>query len=141
MKCAFIGYSLESKAYRLHESIKGKVIIIRDVVFNEDESWAWEANESIIQRKVFLQMNLGLISVLACDTLTNEAAKQFGLNRQNDQAGKNVIYAKLEVQSTPRRVRSLRKICESCTFTLVMSDLVIYEDDKDVQIWRKTMQE
>lgn len=66
---------------RLHESIKGKVIIIRDVVFNEDESWAWEANESIIQRKVFLQMNLGLISVLACDTLTNEAAKQFGINR------------------------------------------------------------
>ncbi|GMI75663.1 hypothetical protein HRI_001235600 [Hibiscus trionum] len=35
-KCIFIGYSSLSKAYRLYNLINGKVIISRDVVFNEE---------------------------------------------------------------------------------------------------------
>lgn len=38
-KCIFVGYSEESKAYRLYNPTTKKVIISRDVQFVEDEAW------------------------------------------------------------------------------------------------------
>lgn len=39
-KCIFIGYDEQSKAYRLFNPITKKVIVMsRDVVFKDDESW------------------------------------------------------------------------------------------------------
>jgi hypothetical protein len=35
-KCMFMGYDLESKAYRLYDPIRKKIIISRDVIFDED---------------------------------------------------------------------------------------------------------
>lgn len=40
-KCIFVGYSPQSKAYRLYHPTSGKVIILRDVEFNEVATWAW----------------------------------------------------------------------------------------------------
>ncbi|KAB2605263.1 hypothetical protein D8674_004980 [Pyrus ussuriensis x Pyrus communis] len=42
-KCIFLGVSDESKAYRLFDPISQKIIVSRDVVFEEDQSWDWEA--------------------------------------------------------------------------------------------------
>ena len=39
VKCIFIGYNLESKAYRLYDLINKKIIISRDVEFLENQSW------------------------------------------------------------------------------------------------------
>ena len=38
-KCIFIGYSEESKAYRLYNPITKKYVISRDVLFKEEEEW------------------------------------------------------------------------------------------------------
>ena len=38
-KCIFVGYSEESKAYKLYNPTTKKVIISRDVQFVEDEAW------------------------------------------------------------------------------------------------------
>ena len=38
-KCILIGYSLQSKAYRLYNPVSGKVIINRNVMFDERTSW------------------------------------------------------------------------------------------------------
>lgn len=38
-KCIFIGYSENSKAYKLYNRITMKVLISRDVVFIENEAW------------------------------------------------------------------------------------------------------
>jgi len=38
-KCIFVGYSEESKAYRLYNPITKKYVISRDVVFKEEEAW------------------------------------------------------------------------------------------------------
>ena len=40
-KCILVGYSENSKAYRLCNPISKKIIISRDVHFNEEESWKW----------------------------------------------------------------------------------------------------
>ena len=38
-KCIFTGYSKQSKAYKLYNPVTKKIIISRDVVFKEQESW------------------------------------------------------------------------------------------------------
>ena len=45
IKCVVFGLSEESKAYQLYDPMGGKIIISRDVVFEEDEEWEWK-NES-----------------------------------------------------------------------------------------------
>jgi hypothetical protein len=42
VKCVLLGISEESKAYRLYDPLFQKVIVSRDVVFNEEESWSWD---------------------------------------------------------------------------------------------------
>ena len=38
-KCIFVGYGPKSKTYKLYNPMSGKVIISRDVKFNEIRSW------------------------------------------------------------------------------------------------------
>jgi hypothetical protein len=41
IKCVFLGVSENSKAYRMFYPISNKIIISRDVVFEEDKQWNW----------------------------------------------------------------------------------------------------
>lgn len=41
IKCVLLGVSKESKAYRLYEPISQKILVSRDVVFEENSSWEW----------------------------------------------------------------------------------------------------
>jgi len=56
-KCIFFGVSDESKAYRLFDPISHKIIISRDVVFEEDQRWDWEVcyNKEIVSDLVWEQ--------------------------------------------------------------------------------------
>lgn len=45
-KCIFIGYSDESKGYRLYQPESKKLIISRDVIFDEGAQWKWNENNS-----------------------------------------------------------------------------------------------
>ncbi|GJU26156.1 retrovirus-related pol polyprotein from transposon TNT 1-94 [Tanacetum coccineum] len=49
-KCVFIGVSEESKAYRLYDLVSKRIIVSRDVVFDEEASWDWEKShkESVL---------------------------------------------------------------------------------------------
>jgi len=38
-KCIFIGYNEESKAYKFYNPLTKKLVVSRDVVFNEEEAW------------------------------------------------------------------------------------------------------
>lgn len=40
--CVLLGVSEESKAYRLYDPISQRIIISRDVVFEEDKNWDWD---------------------------------------------------------------------------------------------------
>ena len=41
VKCIFVGYSVETKGYRLYNPLTKKLIISRDVVFDEKSAWNW----------------------------------------------------------------------------------------------------
>jgi len=40
-KCVLLGVSEESKAYKLYDHVKKKILISRDVKFQEDAAWNW----------------------------------------------------------------------------------------------------
>ena len=40
-KYIFIGYSKDPKTYKLYNPLTNKVVVSRDSIFNEDESWGW----------------------------------------------------------------------------------------------------
>ena len=42
----FLGYESGTKAYRLYDPIQGKVLVSRDVVFDEATAWRWEEAEA-----------------------------------------------------------------------------------------------
>ena len=42
LHCVLLGVSEESKAYRLYDPVSRKIIVSRDVVFEEDKSWEWD---------------------------------------------------------------------------------------------------
>ncbi|KAK4423086.1 Copia protein [Sesamum alatum] len=44
-KCIFLGVSEESKAYRLYDPLSQKIIVSRDLVFEEDKSWDWDKSQ------------------------------------------------------------------------------------------------
>ena len=41
VKCIFVGYSLETKGYRFYNPISKKLLISRDVGFDEKSTWSW----------------------------------------------------------------------------------------------------
>ena len=41
-KCVFLGVSKESKAYRMYDPEAERIVISRDVVFEEEEKWSWD---------------------------------------------------------------------------------------------------
>lgn len=46
-KCIFVGYSEQSKSYKLYNPISKKVIVSRDVKFKEEEAWDGNIDKSI----------------------------------------------------------------------------------------------
>jgi len=56
-KCIFIGYSDESKGYRLYNPDTKKVVISRDVIFDEASKWSWpeDSSEHATQESVQIQ--------------------------------------------------------------------------------------
>lgn len=42
--CVFLGVSKESKGYRLFHPITKKVVVSRDVIFEEEKQWDWDVS-------------------------------------------------------------------------------------------------
>ncbi|GJZ28932.1 retrovirus-related pol polyprotein from transposon TNT 1-94 [Tanacetum coccineum] len=53
-KHVFVGYDKQSKGYKLYNPITRKVVVSRDVEFDEEESWDWSIEEN--ERYDFLPM-------------------------------------------------------------------------------------
>ncbi|TXG53906.1 hypothetical protein EZV62_019162 [Acer yangbiense] len=54
-KSIFVGYSSYTKGYRLYDVEIGKLIVSRDVIFDEKTAWDWKEKKELEQPPVILQ--------------------------------------------------------------------------------------
>ena len=85
-KCVLLGVSEESKAYRLFDPISKKIIISRDVVFEEDQKWNWEDD--------------GHKQVILVD-LKWETDEEAGIERESDEEKFEADEESREIESVP----------------------------------------
>ncbi|KAL4021013.1 hypothetical protein IC575_019802 [Cucumis melo] len=99
-KCIMVGYSENSKAYRLYNPVSRKIIISRDVIFSEDESWNW--NDDVDEAKSPFHVNID----------ENEVAQE--LEQAEIQAMESSSSSTSSSTSndeiSPRRMRSIQEI-------------------------------
>ena len=67
----FLGVSDESKGYRLYDPITKQVIISKDVVFEEEESWDWSSTEKESTLKVLEIDTSGIKEYTEEETIPN----------------------------------------------------------------------
>lgn len=51
-KCVFLGVSDESKAWRLYDPVSVKIVVSRDVIFEEEKGWEWNRSEDEVKTDV-----------------------------------------------------------------------------------------
>ncbi|XP_016649728.1 PREDICTED: uncharacterized protein LOC107881140 [Prunus mume] len=56
-KCVFLGISEISKAYKLFNPASKKIIISRDVVFDEEKTWNWSDDVSLQQQNILVNFD------------------------------------------------------------------------------------
>ena len=132
VKCIFIGYSSESKAYRLYDPIKKKIIISRDVEFLENQSWDDSVDESsstsskvpTIEKEeddISDQQEDGATNIdcrqrkkgkqaLTCPTIAPTTSRQPRASMQNNSNNNTKNSDPTLTSLLPRKTKSLREI-------------------------------
>lgn len=82
-KCILIGYIPKSKAYRLYNPLSGKVLVSRDLEFNEDKFWTWTQDTTKV-----IQAHFPDFDVFPPEPKTSESANSSDA-RSNQQSGSN----------------------------------------------------
>ncbi|KAL4018020.1 hypothetical protein IC575_021607 [Cucumis melo] len=94
-----VGYSENSKAYRLYNPVSRKIIISRDVIFSEDESWNW--NDDVDEAKSPFHVNID----------ENEVAQELASEIQAmESSSSSTSSSTSNDEISPRRMRSIQEI-------------------------------
>ena len=127
-KYIFIGYSDESKGYRLYNPNTNKFLVSRDVIFDEDATWKWEDN-SFQEQGSFEPCG----AENGQEILTQDPSPSLG-----SQAGSESLSEDL---NPTRKVRSLQDIYDSCDFAFFTCEPQNFEEAIGEEIWKKAMDE
>ena len=127
-KCIFTGYTLETKGYRLYNVETNKLVVSRDVLFDENAAWDWkEKKVEHVNQPSSLES-----SEEHEDTHTEEA-------EQNPEQDQHTQTSESEEESPPRKFRSMSDIYQSCNF--VVTEPQNFEEAEKHEIWQKAMKE
>lgn len=131
-KCIFVGYSTQSKGYRLYNLKKKKVIIRRDVIFNEKASWDWK-------QKVVQGPNLEMEEEV--ENQEDEGEVVGGSPQQVTPIGspQSQSSGSSSPSTTPIRMRELSEVYASCNFCVMEPEN--FEEAVQDEAWKKAMVE
>ncbi|KAK8921677.1 hypothetical protein KSP39_PZI020061 [Platanthera zijinensis] len=150
-RCIFIGYSNESKAFRLYQTVQQKLIISRDVLFDEDRSWDWGGGSEMGQdsqswsysraRDTFqineTQANESQMVEPQTPTISNTENTQ--LNDASPASSSSTYYP--DSSSPPRRMRTLEEIYKQGEVVLNISTPSNFEEAYSSPAWKQAMDE
>ena len=156
-KCIFIGYSSQSKAYKLYKPPSGKVIISRDVVFHEDAGWDWESKQDDPYTLFPLDTSdadSGVNSphssppnspqnnpINSPNTTPPNTPHTSPINPPNLNTPPSLSSCSSLETPPPRGYRSLTELYERCTFALMVADPNRFHDAAGEEKWQNAMNE
>lgn len=126
---------------------KEKLIISRDVVFDEKASWNWEEEKVQKKKSVPTVISLGEPTIPAIEQQEQGGAPgQDGSSSSSSSSPSSSSSSSPSAreqsttpESAPRRVRSLAKIYESCSFSVVEPQS--FEEAEKYKNWIKAMED
>jgi hypothetical protein len=139
-KYIFIRYSDESKGFRLLNPKSNKLVVSRDVIFDEMESWQWEDN--LQESRNFEVPTLDFQD--KSNSLPNPNSVEVPRTASSLNRSPNTALPSSDsndAESPPRKVRSLSDIYQSCEFALFSSEPQTFEDAVMENVWAKAMDE
>ncbi|BBH09623.1 ADP glucose pyrophosphorylase large subunit 1 [Prunus dulcis] len=77
-KCILVGYSEKAKAYKLFNPLTNKIIVSRDVKFNEEDAWNW--SEAKNQSPILLDIGLENPDLTPPTTSSSQESSSQGLS-------------------------------------------------------------
>ncbi|KAK4399009.1 Tricyclene synthase Oc15, chloroplastic [Sesamum angolense] len=134
-KGIFLGYSTQSKGYRIYNLKTKKLIISRDVEFDEDAMWNWD-EEKVERQSVMIPKET------PPQQQQEEGTDQAEMERRSQQAPvsprRPPPSEEIEEEIPPRRTKLLSDIYETCNF--IMLELENFETAVKHKVWASKKQ-
>jgi hypothetical protein len=129
-KCIFVGYGDRRMGYKLYNPITKKVIMSRDVIFEEDKYWQWNDDQKAVKwinTDLILEDEVEVPTVLAEGPIL-PAEPQSPVHRFSVFNRRNTLESSSTSPSTsssevPRRMRNLEELYDA---TQVMEDTTLF---------------
>ncbi|KAK4387768.1 Retrovirus-related Pol polyprotein from transposon RE2 [Sesamum angolense] len=135
-KGIFLGYSTQSKGYRIYNLKTKKLIISRDVEFDEDAMWNWD-EEKVERQSVMIPKDT------PPQQQQEEGTDQAEMERRSQQAPvsprRPPPSEEIEKETPPRRTKLLSDIYETCNFIMLEPDN--FETAVKHKVWVQAMEE
>ena len=129
----FVGYSSQLKGRGLFSLKRNKLIIYRDVLFQEDASWDWKGKKVQVQVPNFYEET---------ESQENEEDHVEVPQQMSPIASPQSTpssSSSLSPSSSPRRMKSLSDVYASCNFCVVEPES--FEEAIKEETWKKAMEE
>ncbi|KAK8921022.1 hypothetical protein KSP39_PZI020059 [Platanthera zijinensis] len=128
-KCILLGYSEQTKGYRLLEPRSGKLIISRDAIFHEEEAWVWE-NQGASDKEPYQ-----FVQPLPVELETTpNPIQDSGVIIEPEH------YDSESPSSLPKKYRSLKDIYQTEEVAMLTTTPTTFEEAAKDKNWKEAMQ-
>lgn len=144
LKCIFIGYATQSKTYRLYNPLTGKIMVSRNVVFNENAGWNWEQRErgDSIQQKIVGSDGSGEDLIMPTNDQQSPSPPTTPLSSNHSSSpSSSTSSSSSSNDSAPRRYMTLADLYANYDFALMAADPTSFDEAKDEVEWQDAMKE
>jgi hypothetical protein len=130
-KCIFVGYGDKRMGYKLYNPITKKVIMSRDVIFEEDKTWQWNDDQEavkwisidlILEDEVEVPTVLAEGPILPANEPQSPVRRSPVFNRRNTPESSSIPLSTSSSEE-PRRMRNLEELYD---VTQVMEDTTLF---------------